>query len=217
MIPQKELDALIQYYKGQLTENALLKKVAKIAANKHVLLADPTLPPAWVNAKTKPMSRELTKLTKRIRQFPGGVGAVGAPPGEEPKEGDLVEGPVEQWFKRMIKGTPYASVKKETKTPVSTKPSAKPPMPLKPSTSGKKKPYLSSPPSTSRDDLQSRLEAIRQRPQGLETRLAESRGKGKGKGKREVEQLKPLPGWEDWAAGKKLRRRLDYEDSDDSS
>lgn len=57
MIPQKELDALIQYYKGQLTENALLKKAAKIAAKKHVLLADPTLPPAWVNAKTKPMSR----------------------------------------------------------------------------------------------------------------------------------------------------------------
>jgi len=102
------------------------------------------------------------------------------------------------------KGTPYASVKKETRTPVSTKPSAKPPVPPKPSTSGKKKPYLSSPPSTSRDDLQSRLEVIRQRRQSLETRLAESRGKGKGK--REVEQLKPLPGWEDWAAGKKLRR-----------
>ena len=38
----------------------LLKKAAKIAAKKHVLLADPTLPPAWVNAKTKPMSQELT-------------------------------------------------------------------------------------------------------------------------------------------------------------
>ena len=25
-----------------------------------------------------------------------------------------------------------------------------------------------------------------------------------------MEQLKPLPGWEDWARGKKLRRRLDY-------
>ena len=117
----------------------------------------------------------------------------------------------------MIKGTPYASVKKETKPPVSTKPSAKPPVPPKPSTSRKKKPYLPSAPSTSRDDLQSRLEAIRQRRQSLEKWLVESQGKGKGKGKREVEQLKPLPGWEDWAAGKKLRGRLDYEDSDDSS
>ena len=71
MIPQKDLDQLIQYYKGELTENALLKKAAKLAAKKHVLLANPKLPPAIVNAKTKPLSQELTKLTKRIRQFPG--------------------------------------------------------------------------------------------------------------------------------------------------
>ena len=58
------------------------------------------------------------------------------------------------------------------------------------------------------------------RPYKKKKKLAESpwgKGKGKGKGKgpaREVERLKPLPGWEDWAQGKKLRRRLDYEDSD---
>ena len=72
--------------------------------------------------------------------------------------------------------------------------------------------------STSRGDIRSRLEAIRERRKTLEKKLAESPwGKGKGKGKgpaREVERLKPLPGWEDWAQGKKLRRRLDYEDSD---
>ena len=74
-------------------------------------------------------------------------------------------------------------------------------------------------PSTSRgaSDIRTRLEAIRKRRKTLEKKLAESPwGKGKGKGKgpaREVEQLKPLPAWEDWARGKKLRRRLDY-DSD---
>ena len=51
--------------------------------------------------------------------------------------------------------------------------------------------------------------------QDLGKKLASSPwGKGKGKGKgpaREVEQLKPLPGWEDWARGKKLRRRFDYD------
>ena len=106
MIPLKDLDQLIQYYKGELTENALLKKAAKLAAKKHVLLANPELPPAIVNAKTKPLSQELTKLTKRIRQFPGGfgVGAPGGPPGEEEEEeGDLVSDPVEQWLKRIIK------------------------------------------------------------------------------------------------------------------
>ena len=110
MIPQKELDQLIQYYKGELTENALLNKAATLAAKKHVLLADPKLSPAVVNAKTKPLSQELTKLSKRIRQFPGGagVGAPGGPPGEEgeEEEGDLVTGPVEQWLKCIIKGSP---------------------------------------------------------------------------------------------------------------
>ena len=83
MIPQKDLDQLIQYYKGELTENALLNKAATLAAKKHALLADPKPPPAIVNARTKPLSQELTKLTKRIRQFPGsaGAGASGGPPG----------------------------------------------------------------------------------------------------------------------------------------
>ena len=46
MIPHKDLEQLIQYYKGELTENALLNKAATLAAKKHVLLANPQLPPA---------------------------------------------------------------------------------------------------------------------------------------------------------------------------
>ena len=102
MIPKNEMDKLIQYYKGELTENAQLTKVAKLAAEKHVLL-NSGLPPPVINAKTKPLSQELMKLTKRIRQFPGGVGPGGQ--GGIPDE-DEEEGPVEQWLKQMIKGTP---------------------------------------------------------------------------------------------------------------
>ena len=107
MIPKNEMDKLIQYYKGELTENAQLTKAAKLAAEKHVLL-NSGLPPPIINAKTKPLSQELMKLTKRIRQFPGGVGpgGQGGIPGEDEEEGDLVTGPVEQWLKQMIKGTP---------------------------------------------------------------------------------------------------------------
>ena len=206
MIPHKDLEQLIQYYKGELTENALLNKAATLAAKKHVLLANPQLPPALVNAQTKPLSQELTKLTKRIRQFPGGVGvgAPGGPPGEEEEEaGDLVTGPVEQWLKRMIKGSP--STPKPPITPVTPKGKTTSKIPIKKGS-----------PSTSRgDDISRRLEAIRERRKTLEKQIAES-AKGKGKGKapaREVERLKPLPGWEDWYRGKKLRRRLDY-DSD---
>ena len=213
MIPHQDLEQLIHYYKGELTENALLNKAATLAAKKHVLLSDPQLPPALVNAQTKPLSQELTKLNKRIRQFPGGVGvgAPGGPPGEdaEEDEGDLVTGPVEQWLKRMIKGSP--STPKPPITPATKKGKAA-------ATTSKILIVKKGSPCTSRrDDISRRLEAIRERRNTLEKKLAESPwGKGKGKGKgpaREVEQLKPLPGWEDWYRGKKLRRRLDY-DSD---
>ena len=211
MIPPKDLEQLIQYYKGELTENVLLNKAATLAAKKHVLLANPQLPPALVNAQTKPLSQELIKLTKRIRQFPGGVGvgALGGPPGEEGEEeeaGDLVTGPVEQWLKRMIKGSP--STPKPPITPTTKKGKGA-------ATTGKI--VKKGSPSTSRGDIRSRLETIREQRKALEKKLAESpwaKAKGKGKGvSREVERVKPLPGWEDWARGKKLRRRLDY-DSD---
>ena len=198
MIPHKDLEQLIQYYKGELTENALLNKAATLAAQKHVLLANPQLPPALVNAQTKPLSQELIKLTKRIRQFPGGVGvgAPGGPPGEDEEEEAGV--PVEQWLKRMIKGGPSAP--KPTITPATREDTRQ------------------EGPSTSRGDTRSRLQAVRERRKAWEKHLTESgaaKGKGKGKGKgvsREVQALKPLPGWEDWAKGKPpRRRRLQYD------
>jgi len=191
MIPHKDLEQLIQYYKGELTENALLNKAATLAAKKHVLLANPQLPPALVNAQTKLLSQELTKLTKRIRQFSGGVGVgtPGGPPGEEEEEaGDLVTGPVEQWLKRMIKGSP--STPKPPITPVIKKGKA--------AATTSKIPIKKGSSSTSRgDDLSRRLEAIRERRKTLEKQIAES-AEGKGKAPaREVERLKPLPGGED--------------------
>ena len=132
------------------------------------------------------------------------MGAPGGPPGEEEEEGDLVTGPMEQWLKRMIKGSPSTS--KPPMTPATTQGKA---------ATISKIPIKKGSPSTSRGDIRSRLEAVRERRKAWEKHLAENGlGKGKGKGPaREVEQLKPLPGWEDWAKGKKLRRRLDY-DSD---
>ena len=158
MIPHKDLEQLIQYYKGELTENALLNKAATLAAKKHVLLADPILPPAVINVQTKPMCQELTKLTKRIRQFPGGVGvgAPGAPPGEEGEEekGDLVTGPVKQWLKRMIKGSPSTP-----KPPITTATKKG-----KGAATTSKIPIVKKGiPSTSRGDIQARLEAVRER------------------------------------------------------
>ena len=63
--PRLARNQLIQHYKGELTENAQLSKAATLAAKKHLLL-DSKLPPPIVNAEVKPISRELSKLTKRI-------------------------------------------------------------------------------------------------------------------------------------------------------
>ena len=98
MVPQKDFEQLKQWYKGELTENAMLDKAAKLAATKHQLLADPKKPAPLVNAHTRSLSRELAKLTKRLRQFPSaGVGAAGpAEAGgddEGEEEGSLVTGP----------------------------------------------------------------------------------------------------------------------------
>ena len=171
--------------------------------------------------QTKPISNELTKLIRRLRQFPGGAGAPGGAPGDgdesdEDDEGGLVTGPVEQWLKRMIKGTPSTPKAHKTATGSIKKKGH-------PSTSGSKIPVpkksKTGTPLTAQEetDLAQRLEALRERRKTLEEKLAASgswgkgKGKGKGKGPLDLERLKPLSGWEDWAQGKKSRRRLEYD------
>ena len=108
-----------------MTENALLDKAAKLAAKKHQLLANPSKPAPLINAHTKSLSRELAKLTKQLRQFPSaGVGVAGAAEAggddEEEEEGNMVTGPVEQWLKQMIKGSP-SMPKPQTPKPSTSK------------------------------------------------------------------------------------------------
>ena len=136
------------------------------------------------------------KLTKRIRQFPGGVGpgAPGGMPGEDDEEqGDLVTGPVDQWLKHMIKGSPST------------------PKPSIASRSQKGSPV------TPTSSLASSSKKDKPSPSRIPVRTID-KGKAKGKGKRpsrELERLKARPGWEDWAKGKKPRRPLDYDDDSD--
>ena len=64
----------MQYYKGELTENALLNKAATLAAKRDLMLKN-NQPDPIINAKVKPLSRELHHLTKRVRRGPvGGLG-----------------------------------------------------------------------------------------------------------------------------------------------
>ena len=211
MIPHKDLKQLIQYYKGELTENALFNKAATLAAKKR-LVSQPPIAPGPGQCSNQTLESRINQVNQMHPSISGRgrCGGTGCTPGEEgeEEEGDLVTGPVEQWLKRMIKGSP--STPKPPITPATKKGKA--------AATTSKISIKKGSPSTSRgDDLRRRLEAIRERRKTLEKKVAESawsKGKGKGKGPaREVERLKPLPGWEDWYRGKKLRRRLDY-DSD---
>ena len=95
-------------------------KAATLAAKNSTPPADPKQPAALVNARTKPISRELAKLTKQLRKYSStggveGVGEAGDEGAKEEEEGNLVKGPVEQWLKRMIKGS--SSIPKPQITP----------------------------------------------------------------------------------------------------
>ena len=68
MVPTKEFDRLVQYYKGEITDNALLNKVGRLAAESPVILSDKTIPDLIAIKKIKPLARQRGRLTKRIRQ-----------------------------------------------------------------------------------------------------------------------------------------------------
>jgi len=200
MAPTKEFDQLVQYYKGEITDNALLNKAGRLAAESHVILRDKWIPDSIAIKKIKPLARQRGRLTKGIRQI-GPLSGNSADVGEEEEEeeeGDLVKGPLEIMFKQLIKNT-----SRGMKTPKIKEEATR-------STSGVKKKPPSAKTHTPPPD--SELGTLLRKADML---LGKDRRKGKGKRKNEAERLKPTSGWEDWAEGKKLRRNLqrDYDTS----
>ena len=192
MVPTNEFDQLVQYYKGEITDNALLNKAGRLAAESHVILGDKSIPDSIAIKKIKPLARQRGRLTKRIRQI-GPLSSNSADVGDEEdeEEGDLVKGPLETMFKQLIKITSRGS-----KTPKIKEEAT-------PSTSGvKKKSPVAKTPIPTDSDLGTLLRNIL---------LGKDKRKGKGKRKNEAERLKPTSGWEDWAKGKKLRRNLQHD------
>ena len=67
MVPTTDYNNLVNYYKGRLTESALLNKAGRLAAERHVTLSNPNVPASLALAMSKPREREIHKLTKRLR------------------------------------------------------------------------------------------------------------------------------------------------------
>lgn len=105
MVPTKDFEHLVQYYKGEITDNALLNKTARLAAEMHVLLKDKSVPDSVAIARVKPLAKERARLTKRLRQFGTTVSSGGANEDENDEEGILTSGTLDSMLKRIIKNT----------------------------------------------------------------------------------------------------------------
>lgn len=105
IIPKKELDSDVDFYKGELTGNAWLNRAGELAAAKKRILEDPRLDPEEVVTKIKPLSRQLQQANKKLRQIPPVGGGGGIDEDEDPEDGsDLVSTGLEKWLKRVAKG-----------------------------------------------------------------------------------------------------------------
>ena len=116
MIPTQEFERLQDFYKGQISQSALLNKASRLAAEKHLILKNPKIPSATAVKMIKPLPREQVRLTKRIRT--GGLPpeGVGAP---DPDEA-MVDAPLESLLKQLIR-TGSKKIKTEPVTPATTK------------------------------------------------------------------------------------------------
>jgi len=99
-IPVQEFNQLQDYYKGKLTENALLNKAVRLAAEKHLILNDSNIPASMAVKMVKPIAREEGKLVKRLRA--GTSGPIASQGTEEPE--GMADAPVENLLKKILKG-----------------------------------------------------------------------------------------------------------------
>ena len=148
MVPTNEFERFQDYYKGQISQSALLNKAGRLAAEKHLILSNRKIPDATAVRMTKPLAREQARLTKRIRtgtRIPAGAGM--------PSEA-MVDSPLENLLKKIIEkevpaaaGAATPGTPKIKKEPVAgpsgikikkESQSVKPPIPPKPFISAKK-------------------------------------------------------------------------------
>ena len=226
MVPVQEFKRLQDYYKGQMTENALLNKAGRLAAEEHLILKDKRIPDSMAIKMTKPLSSEQGRLVKRIRT--GKTGPLTFRGTEEPE--GMVDAPIERLLKEIIKKEPPAPVviqpgpsgiKKEKKSPKpgpsgikkETK-GTKPPIPPKPSTGKGYRKTLSA-------ATKATLKKAGVDPKLIDSYDTDDEGgyspKAKGKGKypkaKKTEAEKLQAGWEGWDSP--TRKTLGYDTDSD--
>ena len=209
MIPRQEFERLQDYYKGTITQSALLNKAGRLAAEKHMILKNPKIPSDIAVKMVKPLARQQARLTKRIRLGTAPTVGVGMPDEDEA----MVDSPLETLLKQIIKKEARAAVPAATPGPSGVKIKKE-----SPSTSGIKKGTLPKTPIPSTSGTKTKLSSKTLevlKSAGVDPHLIAQydpeggyspKGKGKGKHpkakKTELEKLEE--GWQGWGEKKKL-------------
>ena len=67
MVNLNELKQLIEYYKGEITENALFQKAARLAAEVDLISRNKNIPAGIAVAKIKPLMTERDKIIRQLK------------------------------------------------------------------------------------------------------------------------------------------------------
>ena len=118
MVPTSDYNNLVNYYKGRLTESALLNKAGRLAAERHVTLNSPHLNKSVAVAMSKQGEREIHKLTKRLRTGNASVSSAGHGDDDERSDDDddLLKSPLESKLDKILRNTRKSKSKKVKKT-----------------------------------------------------------------------------------------------------
>lgn len=120
-VPVKELPDLVAWYKGELSENALLNKVATVAARKQRVLNDPQSTKEDIHSITK----KLRGLTRKIRQGPTWNSSQGEENLEDDEEDELVTNATEKILKEIVRNT-RVPIKEEPISPLAVETTTSP-------------------------------------------------------------------------------------------
>ena len=225
MVPTSDYNNLVNYYKSRITESTLLNKAGRLAAERHKILADPTIPNATALAMTKPKAKELSRLTKRIRTG-GTTRGTTVPGGKEDEDDDaMLVSPLEHKLDKILRAT-EKTLKQQPPTPLVPptrrrqlpKPPKKEPVKPELESTSKKSGWISSMKHGALKGLGNSLGVNVSRTSDTDSDdEGATRQKKKKPTRKAVKRLRVAPGWEDFTEGKQLRRALlsDYEEEEE--
>ena len=227
MVPTSDYNNLVNYYKSRITESTLLNKAGRLAAERHKILTDPTIPNATALAMTKPKAKELSRLTKRIRTG-GTTRGTTVTGGKEDEDDDaMLVSPLEHKLDKILRAT-EKTLKQQPPTPVVPptrrrqlpKPPKKEPVKPELESTSTKSGWISSMKRGALKGLGSSLGVNVSRTSDTDSddEGATRQNKKKKPTPKAVKRLRAAPGWEDFTEGKQLRRALlsDYEEEEEN-